>query len=92
MQQQALIRAGKTSYIVYMGDYFSKTTTTDGVMDNQPVIAKARIVEHIVAKYEEVDNPETHVPYAKVPDEFCLKPKYERGMIKLEKLSMQPVR
>ena len=74
-----------------MGGYFSKTTTADDVTDTRPVIANARIVEHVVARYEDVDNPETHIPYAKVPDEFCLKPKYEKGMIKLEKLSMQPI-
>ena len=62
-----------------MGAYFSTTTTDDDVTDTGPVIAKARIVDHIVASYEDVDNPETHLPYAKVPDEFCLKPKYERG-------------
>ena len=61
-----------------MGGYFSRTTTDD-VPDNRPVIANARIVDHIVARYDDVDNPETHMPYAKVPTKFCLKPKHERG-------------
>ena len=63
-----------------MGGYFSRITTDD-VTDNRPVIANARVVEHTVARYEDVDSSETHMPYAKVPDEFCLKPKHKRGMI-----------
>ena len=68
-----------------MGGYFSRTTNDDAT-DTQPLIAKARVVEHIVARYEDVDNPETHMPYAKVPDEFCLKPKYERGTYELRQV------
>ena len=69
-----------------MGSYFSTTTTNygdDDVTDTGPVIAKSRIVEHIASgySYEDVDNPEIRLPCAcaKVPDEFCLKPEYERG-------------
>ena len=75
-----------------MGAYISRGTTTtnaqaangtvygDDVTDS-PVISNARVVEHVVARYDDVDNPETHMPYAKVPTEFCLKPKYEQGKL-----------
>ena len=51
-----------------MGGYFSRPN--------------ARIVEHVVARYDQddVNSPEVHIPAcAKVPTEFSLKPKYEQG-------------
>ena len=73
-----------------MGAYVSRKTSAgnshkgDDVTD-APVIAKAKVVEHVVARYEEVDNPETHMPSPKKVPEFCLKPKFERGKFCVQK-------
>ena len=40
--------------------------------------AKAKVVEHTAAKYDDTDDPEIHVSSAQVP-KFRLKPKHERG-------------
>ena len=39
---------------------------------------KAKVVEHTAAKYDDTDNPVTHLSSAQVP-KFCLKPKNEQG-------------
>ena len=41
--------------------------------------AKAQVVEHTVAGYDTIDNPETRLPSTKLP-KFCLKPKNEQSM------------
>ena len=75
-----------------MGAYISRYTSAgnsrngDDVTDAPgPVKAKAKVVEHVVARYEEVDNPETHMPSPKKVTEFCLKPKYERSKFCVQK-------
>ena len=40
--------------------------------------AKAKVVEHTAAKYDETDDPETQMSSAQVP-KFRLKPKHEHG-------------
>ena len=73
-----------------MGAYISRYTSAvnsrngDDVTD-APVKVKAKVVEHVVARYDEVDNPETHMPSPKKITEFNLEPKYERSKFCVQK-------
>ena len=42
-------------------------------------IANAKVVEHKVERYDDTDDPETHMPSAAKLPKFCLKPKHKHG-------------